>query len=66
MDDELARDIAEGLNQGGLQDRFHAAGVRPMLRNALEKAAVGVTSINEVLALHRPEVKGKRRTLQVH
>jgi type II secretory ATPase GspE/PulE/Tfp pilus assembly ATPase PilB-like protein len=53
-DDGVRRVVAAGGDAAGIRDAALRAGMRPLLRCALEKAALGVTSLSEVFRVLPP------------
>jgi len=49
VDDELGNWLAAGRRQQEIRERLLASGSRPLVADALEKAAAGETSMSEVL-----------------
>ncbi|MFP4388360.1 MAG: GspE/PulE family protein [Desulfococcaceae bacterium] len=54
IDEELGKYITEGPSQIDLRRKFRERGVRPMLADGFDKAARGVTSLDEILNLYWP------------
>lgn len=52
VDDELGNWLAAGRRQQEIRERLLASGLRPLVADALEKAAAGVTSMSEVLRFY--------------
>ena len=49
MDEALRRVVTEGADRAALRDAVRRAGIKSMLIDGLEKAAAGITSVQEVI-----------------